>query len=847
MNRAIWSLCFIAVFVLCFAEKHAIERSREVILHSTNIDTTSALNIQTDLAHLTRVRQFNDDVQHQYLVHVARSISTEEKKSLEDHIGAKFSSYIPHNTFLLYADQQAASRAASHQLVQWVGDYAPQYKIATSLDNSAEKIIVTLAPKADRTINDASTIATSWSSSLKNVKVEALSSDKIAISGRNLQKTARWVSEQPESHFIEPAVQYISHNAFAKSEVLSHSNGNTLVTNGLNGAGQVVGLADSGLRTTSCYFSNGGASPGPAYDPSAYKVVRYVTGTGGDNSDATGHGSAVAGTIAGNRFGGVATDNGIAPNAKIHFTDIQSGTGALNIPANVADLFTNAKNDGVSIFVAPFGTSNATWYGTDAQSIDAYIYNNPNFLVITSSGNDKSLSSLALSKNALVVGSSMSSIAGVVNQQSPATVTAIQASPSLYGPHVVSSFSGRGPTPDGRLKPDVTAPGESLYTVSNSADCALASVKGTSYAAGAAGGAAALVRQFFNESFYPGGSSGTGGFYTNPSAALMKAMLIHSGQPLELVDLNGNGNYKNLEEYPSAEQGFGRIQLDQALIGDYSSTFINIFPDPTTTQNSVSTGTSLRYCLQASSNTFLKATLVWTDKDSTPAAGHILVNDLDLAVVAQDGTTYRTSTAGGQFDSFNNVEQVLIPNVPNGAIFAFHVHGRNVPVGPQIFSLVITGNLNFAACIGDFNDGVSGNRTCPGLCSGKGTCNAQGFCTCNAGYEGMDCSLSPCSITNGLICGGNGYCDYETSTCVCASGYASPTCVGAIVPPQESTSTESNKGGISSGLLAGTVVAAFIVGAICSVFLGGFLAVKYLEYRRDKIAKDREREAEEMS
>ena len=91
----------------------------------------------------------------------------------------------------------------------------------------------------------------------------------------------------------------------------------------------------------------------------------------------------------------------------------------------------------------------------------------------------------------------------------------------------------------------------------------------------------------------------------------------------------------------------------------------------------------------------LRLTLAWTDYPGSSAAAKALVNDLDLEVVAPNGTHYygnfglyssgqclRPVTPSIKWDACNNVEGVIIPNAPYGT-YTVYVHGYNVPQGPQ--------------------------------------------------------------------------------------------------------------------------------------------------------------------
>jgi len=94
----------------------------------------------------------------------------------------------------------------------------------------------------------------------------------------------------------------------------------------------------------------------------------------------------------------------------------------------------------------------------------------------------------------------------------------------------------------------------------------------------------------------------------------------------------------------------------------------------------------------------LKITLVWSDFPSTESASVNLVNDLDLEVVAPNGTTTYLgnvfsggwSATGGAADRRNNVENVYVQSATAGT-YTIRVKGFNVPNGPQPYALVVDG------------------------------------------------------------------------------------------------------------------------------------------------------------
>ena len=268
------------------------------------------------------------------------------------------------------------------------------------------------------------------------------------------------------------------------------------------------------------------------WDYSRRKIVRYdISPRGGDATDtARGHGTHVVGTVAGlhalDKISGNGDDSkeGIAPGAKIHFFDIGVDT-AVNDPREAwfNSFYDSNPKKGAKIASGSWGFGYRTSYDWVCRLYDQLLIDHPDVLYVSSAGNsgDKysnpfhTIGAPASCKNVFAVG---------------ATNNAGYGSGISYA----VDFSSRGPTADGRTKPDIMAPGYALDSaISGFNDC---SVKeggylkaGTSMAAPVVAGAGALVRQYFQEGWYPCGAKGCGKPF-DPSGILVKAILVNGAQ-----------------------------------------------------------------------------------------------------------------------------------------------------------------------------------------------------------------------------------------------------------------------------------------------------------------------------
>lgn len=218
----------------------------------------------------------------------------------------------------------------------------------------------------------------------------------------------------------------------------------------------------------------------------------------------------------------------------------------------------------------------------------------------------------------------------------------------LYGEgqEVMADFSSRGPAADGRIKPDLVAPGTwiaSLRSIFANDDNAWGPISslylyqgGTSQAGPHVSGACAVVVQWYRENH--GGT---------PSPALVKALLINSADDMGTAVIPGEDDSSgepaddgsgvlvgDTAPVPNNDEGWGRINLVNLIDSDRRH-------EITEQGDGLATGGVFERKVVVGAGDQLKVTLVYTDMPGLPAAIPALVNDLDLEVVAPNGDLYR--------------------------------------------------------------------------------------------------------------------------------------------------------------------------------------------------------------
>lgn len=651
--------------------------------------------------------------------------------------GGEIAGFLPPAGFQVRADAQTALRLAALPGLAALAPFAPAWKVAPELARATKalpasgetrlriEVLLFAGAEAD------GVLARIWERGVELSR--RLSLGRLLVTAEVPSSLVAELAERPEVQWLDAAARGIRFNDSVRVVMQTerqHFTANQAFYNpvygiGVNGSTQIIGFADTGIRWSPTHEQF--TKPG--------KVTYYGAPdpTCGVLGDLYSHGTGVVNTAAGDSLGPVTATygtpngyDGVAYAARLYVQDvfddnpITEGEFCENLDP-IADILKPAYAAGAKVHNNSWGHAEEAAagavprgkYSLRSQELDAHL-KDPAYresVVVFAVGNFgtwpwdasgvlelRTLSDEAHAKNVIAVGGSRDE--DLRNQ--------------MY------TYSGRGPTNDcnpangvactnpGRVKPDVVAPASwtihSAESGASNAYCPLGpglcegGYFGTSFAAPAISGAAALVRDYFAKGKYPNDPSDPplGG---PPSSALVKAMLVNA-----TVFLNDASAYQATvasgapaNAYPNYDQGYGRPALDNVL-EPAGFRKLKVFEDGTTkvaTGELWSRSVSYKDLWHWPCNV-LRITLAWADEPGTPGIQPVLVNDLDLEVTFK-GVTYfgNFRLNGNQPDRLNNVEDVFLPlgTQPWGALISPVVKVRGARVmsaAPQPFAVVAT-------------------------------------------------------------------------------------------------------------------------------------------------------------
>jgi hypothetical protein len=231
----------------------------------------------------------------------------------------------------------------------------------------------------------------------------------------------------------------------------------------------------------------------------------------------------------------------------------------------------------------------------------------------------------------------------------------------LYRDERLVETSGRGPTTDGRLKPELVTKGFA-YSATSPGN-GFTTVYGSSFAAPQIAGIASILQQKYKQQ--------TGSL---PPSSLVKATLCNTAQDLF---------YKGID-YAS---GFGRPDVGKALQNIADNRFV--IDNIQNNEIKVHTFTVPEH------QDYLALTIAWTDLASFPFQDTILVNDLDIKLVNPNNDTilpwvlnpnnyHQLATRG--IDKLNNIEHITLENIFAGE-YKIIIKGAKVISSNQEYAL----------------------------------------------------------------------------------------------------------------------------------------------------------------
>lgn len=491
------------------------------------------------------------------------------------------------------------------------------------------------------------------------VRAELVSVNGLVIEAPRTRISA--IAELDAVQWIEPPLPLLT-GTNSSNRVITQANDVQAAPYNLDGSGVSVMVYDGGTARAS-HVDFGGRL-----------TVR-------DSSGLSDHPTHVSGTVGGSGSASGGTNRGMAPGVLIESYGLSAGSGFLYTdPGDLESDYNQAIHSfgcdisnnsiGTNVETNGFPCSMQGDYGVTDALIDEIVRGSLGapYRIVWAAGNERQGSRCDVEG----VGD-YRSIAPPSGAKNHICVGAVNSNNDT-----MTSFSSWGPVDDGRLKPDICAPGcqssddFGVTSTTASSNTSYGVACGTSMACPTVTGLCALLLEDYRVQFPA---------LPDPRNSTLKIFLAHNA-----FDLGNAG--------PDYQFGYGSVRIKDTI--DFMRT--GNFAESEVGQG----GRTITSVQVTGGSGPLKITLAWDDAPGTPNVDPALVNDLDLVVISPsqaraypwtlDPANPSAAAMRTQADHVNNIEQVVVDS-PEAGTWTIEVVGTSVPAGPQPFSICASSAL----------------------------------------------------------------------------------------------------------------------------------------------------------
>ncbi|MFP3872425.1 MAG: S8 family serine peptidase [Candidatus Aenigmatarchaeota archaeon] len=667
-------------------------------------------------AELT-VEGYPEGVKGTYIVHTLGPVNPEWRSQLED-MGVDILNYVPNYAYEVRMTPETRERVEDLDFIDWTGIYHPEYKISDEIISKAEthdsgRIRVKFVSDADvkdvksmLEVDPKAVITDTEFGFEAIVEVEELSTVKEIA----MMKDVYYISPYAEpSLFSEVDAQIIGGGAWQMDDQddnpgtayrMYGDHGAYMNQIGYTGEGVVVTPADTGLGDAT--LPNAGH---PDFTGRVIGGYSFNESQPDNWTDDHSHGTHTAGSIGGDTYDGTGTQyagldgeyyasQGLAYDSEMYAVKIFEGQTFMPEGEEYEIVEVAKQNGGTYVHSNSWGgargdgayDSTCSKYDTAARDADRDADGNQPMVLTVAAGNDgpdeETVAPPSIGKNVIAIGATQTYM--------PNSESYGARGDGTDNPDRVPDFSSRGWSPDGRVKPDVGAPGDEILSTMTPADTGDDTrggysnrenslyddyaptefgggysedgryewMSGTSMANPTAAGAASVVVEWYEENYG-----------VRPSPAMVKALMINTAQPCK-EDQSGNGL---IEYIPNKHEGWGRVDISKL---EYPKD--NPVPiDMEDQEKLLQTGDVEQYEVKAvRENRPLNLTLVWSDKEAQDGDDPTLKNNLDLEVESPSGDIYQANAFNSEAKNYSE-SSYTYPNTDTMVNFDTNGDGKD--------------------------------------------------------------------------------------------------------------------------------------------------------------------------